>query len=516
MNFEIGKLLETKKSAGILDIVNAGKSDPDAVLPGLLKAMDHQDEGVRGAAKNAFDELRKEREVVPSIFRCLTHEDTSVQSNATRTLAGLGVNADNVPLVSEYSKHIEDAIRANDLSKRMGIVDNEGESLLHQARDAFARGDHANAAALAQRARQVSGAAHLTHATAQIGELTNMLSDAKRNGLDVADAEKALMNANAYLASGDILSALNLVKKSREILGDKARGGIQGRLSIVQNAIAQKRGKGEDTSRYDSLLGQINTAMGAGNVLGAMGLLVQLERMVVEIPMDMVQNTFRNVHDEFQQLRSIGANIPGVEEMLMQARFLKGRPAYEMLMNAKARMTSLINVRDARTKAFQRFDYDVGRDVRCVTIGRLGDRDVIIAGSSSGVDVVSSSGKLLWRHNIGAAVTDVAIGKLEGKDVIVASAGGRLFVLSALTDAVSNVKQQMNHFSLLGANVGGVRDLIDKAENAIEHGEHEAASMLIRNAEDVLSDLRGKMNLAGSVAGTLAQGTLKTTKAFLP
>ncbi|MEM2900807.1 MAG: hypothetical protein QXT63_08450 [Thermoplasmata archaeon] len=516
MNFDIGKILETKKSCGILDIVNIGKEDPDAVLPGLLKAFDHQDDTIRGAARNAFEELRKERELLPSIFRCLNYSDVSVQNNATKTLTNMGINAENVPIASEYARHLEDALRLNDISRRLGIPDNESGTLLKQAREAFARGDHANAMSLVQRARQLSSGVHLTHATAQINELSNMLSDARKNGLDVDDAEKMLASANAYLAAGDVLSAMNFVKRSRELLSDKARSGITGRLGSVQNAIAQKKGKGEDTSKYELQLNQINALLGAGNLIAALSILVQLEKMLIDIPMEVVQEAFRNVHEEYYKLRSMGANLPGVEEMLMQARFLKGRAAYEMLMNAKARMNSMLNVKNAKAKAFQRFEYEVGRDVRCVTIGRLGDRDVIIAGSSSGVDVISSSGKLLWRHNIGAAVTDVAIGKLDGKDVIVASAGGRLFVLSALSDAMANVKQQLHHFSLLGANVGGVRELIEKAEHAIEKGEHEAASMLIRNAEDMLSDIRQKMNLAGSVASNVTSAALKTSKTFLP
>ena len=516
MNFDIGKILETKKSGGVMDIVNAGKEDPDAVLPGLLKAFDHQDDAVRGAARNAFEELRKEREVLPSIFRCLNFNDLTVQNNATKTLTNMGINAENVPIVSEYAKHLEDAMRLNDISRRLGIPDNESDNLLKQAREAFARGDHSSALSLVQRAKQISSGTHVTHATAQINELTNMLSDARKNGLDVDDAEKMLASANAYLASGDIISAMNFIKRSRELLGDKARSGITSRLGNVQSAIAQRKGKGEDTSKYELQFSQINALLGAGNIISALSLLTQLERTLVEIPMDLVQETFRNVHEDYYKLRSMGANLPGVEEMLMQARFLKGRPAYEMLMNAKARMNSMLNVKNAKGKAFQRFEYEVGRDVRCVTIGRLGDRDVIIAGSSSGVDVISSSGKLLWRHNIGAAVTDVAIGKLDGKDVIVASAGGRLFVLSALSDAMTNVKQQLQHFSLLGANVAGVRELIDKAEHAIEKGEHEAASMLIRNAEDMIGDIRQKMNLAGSVASNVTSAALKTSKTFMP
>jgi hypothetical protein len=142
--------------------------------------------------------------------------------------------------------------------------------------------------------------------------------------------------------------------------------------------------------------------------------------------------------------------------------------------------------------------------VKVTAVGRVGERDVVVAGAGDYVIMFSDTGKLLWRYPVNGDVQSLRLGKLNGKDVVIVGTDTDIYVLSSIVDSYARVNRLSEDLALKGAKVRPVRDMLKKAEDAAKRGEHEVASKLINQAESVVNEMNDQYENVSNLIGKVS------------
>jgi|GEM_PF-3120107 len=152
----------------------------------------------------------------------------------------------------------------------------------------------------------------------------------------------------------------------------------------------------------------------------------------------------------------------------------------------------------------ERWGYTLGLPVKVIAVGRVGERDVVVAGAGNYVIMFSDGGKVLWRYPVNGDVQSLRLGKLGGKDVVIVGTDTDIYVLSSLVDSYARVNRISEDLALKGVKVRPVRDMLKKAEEAAKRGEHEVASKLISQAENTVNEINDQYENVSNLIGKVS------------
>ncbi|MCL0098812.1 hypothetical protein M1O16_03010 [Dehalococcoidia bacterium] len=164
-----------------------------------------------------------------------------------------------------------------------GLDMTEAERLLRQAERALAAGDFERAISLARQAEAKVEGIRRAAALEQIEQAKEAITTGRAKGLDMAEAERLLRQAERALAGGDFEQAISLARQAEAKVEGIRRAAALEQIDQAKEAIVTGRAEGLDMAEAEDLLRQAERALAAGDYGEATSLAQQAEVTAQEV-----------------------------------------------------------------------------------------------------------------------------------------------------------------------------------------------------------------------------------------
>ncbi len=366
----------------------------------------------------------------------------------------------------------------------------------------------------------------------EFDSVMGLMGRARKMGLPTDDVEDVIGRASKAYGMKDHGSALNLVNKAKGMLRNKLHTSGQGSQMGMGDGFAPGFGPGfagrnmnsgfddmnDDFDDFDDLpdpdFGDGGADLDGDGFADRLGFgqpsnAPVRQPMGMGMPMGMGQEPQMTEFDRQMQNQALGIFSLGnkmVEDTFKAAQqgvySMEGNVNYGN-MNVHPQTVGS-GTSGAKGTVIERWGYTIGMPVKVTATGRVGERDVIVAGAGNAVLMFSEAGKLLWRYPVNGSVQSLRIGNLSGKDVIIVGTDSDIYVLSSVVDSYTRIDRLTEKLGLSGGNVRPVRDMLHKAEEAAQRGEHDMAAKLIGTAESAVNEMNDQYESATNLIGKVA------------
>ena len=203
--------------------------------------------------------------------------------------------------------------------ERGGNVD-DAESHLADARKALALREYNRIRPLTSKAiEQAEGQRKYARAETILDRAAADVDDARRDGVNIAEARKVLTQARDALRRGVYADIPLLADRARNSLQEARRYALaDGSLRESAREVARERRKGVDVSRADAILEEAGRVLGAKEYGKVRGLAKDAHDAVREASLlQTVRDAFASLQVDAEDLRNLGADAANFEQVLV-------------------------------------------------------------------------------------------------------------------------------------------------------------------------------------------------------
>ncbi|MCL0069158.1 hypothetical protein M1N85_00335, partial [Dehalococcoidia bacterium] len=216
----------------------------------------------------------------------------------------------------------------------------EAEGLLRQAERALAGGDFERAISLAQQAEAKAEGIRRAAALEQIEQAKEAITTGRAKGLDMAEAEDLLRQAERALAGGDFEQAINLAQQA-EVTAQEVKGEAQAALDAInqaRDAIEAGIDKRLDMTEAEGVLSQAEETLAGGDFGGAISLARQAKAKAEEITRELrlARSSIEEARQVISEERAKGFDVVEAESSLSQAESAFDDREYERAVELAA------------------------------------------------------------------------------------------------------------------------------------------------------------------------------------
>ncbi|MCL0095041.1 hypothetical protein M1O52_00605 [Dehalococcoidia bacterium] len=445
-------------------------------------------EGIKGDAEAAIEEIDKAREVIEARTAegLDMAEAEDLLRQAERALAE-GDFGEAISLARQAEtkaegirraaalEQIDQAKEAITTGRAEGLDMAEAEDLLRQAERALAGGDYGEATSLAQQAETKVEGIRRAAALEQIEQAKEASTTGRAEGLDMAEAETLLSRAEEALARGDFGRAISLAEqaktKAEGIKGD-AEAAIE-EIDKAREVIEARTAEGLDMAEAEDLLRQAERALAEGDFGEAISLARQAETKAEGIRRAAALEQIDQAKEAITTGRAEGLDMAEAEDLLRQAeRALAGGDYGEATSLAQQAEVTAQEVKGEAQAALDAINQA---------------RDAIEEGIDKRLDMTEAEGVLsqaeetLAGGDFGGAISLARQAKAKAEEIT--------RELRLARSSIEEARQVISEERAKGFDVVEAESSLSQAESAFDDREYERAVELAATAKSLALDV---------------------------